>query len=569
MKSRLRATAVFALVLSATPAFGQTSFGTIVGNVVDETGAMVPGVTISVTNEGTGSARTVQTNEAGGYTVPSLPPALYRIEGQLAGFNKAVQSGVRLGVNQTLRVDLSIAVGDVTETVEVTSTAPQLQTDTSTVASTVDNQKVVELPLNGRSFTQLTILMPGAVAGAGANTGFQTSGTAVSVSGLRSEANNYTLDGVNNNESFFKTFGVQPSIDAIQEFKIQTNITSAEFGTAAGANINVVTKSGTNKFHGSAFEFLRNDNFDASGFFANRSGASKPEFRQNQFGGTVGGPIIKNKTFFFFMYEGQRRSRESTLLNVVPTQAMFSGDLSLDVEGNLAQQVFDPATTRELPDGTFARDPIANNAIPGSRMNAATTDLARILWSPPNLPGQSLNLLNTSAERVDNNQWMGKVDHRFNDKNILTGRYNITDSVSPRPTAHLTVDNRLVNTFTNIMVSDTHTVSPTMILDVKLGYHRNNLQIADSAPGGAEGVAAFINGNGVQGIPILKSEAVPLYPAWELRVSRAPARPAFRSLTTRTAPSQARPRSSATTRSRPVSNSSTAAISTTASSRGT
>ena len=489
---------------------------------------MIPGVTVTVTNEGTGGVRTVGTNESGGYTVVSLPPAVYTIAGELAGFSRAVQSSVRLEVNQTLRVDLAMQIGQVTEIIEVTAALPQLQTDSSTVASTVDNQKVVELPLNGRSFTQLTILMPGAVAGSGANTAFQTSGTSVSVSGLRSEANNYTLDGVNNNESFFKTFGVQPSIDAIQEFRIQTNITSAEFGTAAGANVNVVTKSGTNEFHGSAFEFVRNDNFDSVDFFAKRSGAKQSEFRQNQFGTTLGGPIIRNKTFFFFMYEGQRRSRESTLLNVVPTREMFGGDLSRDIAGNTGPQIFDPMTTREMADGSLVRDPLAGNVVPPSRINAATSQLVDILWSAPNLTGESRNnLINTKAARVDNNQWMGKVDHRFSDSNVLTGRYNLNDSVSPRPTAHLTIDNNLVNTFTNIMVSDTHTLTPTTILDVKLGYHRNNLQIADSAPGGADAIANFINGNNIQGIPILKSEAVPLFPAWSIQGFASPSQSGF------------------------------------------
>ena len=515
------------LAIPPPPTLGQTAFGTIVGNVTDESGAVIPGVNVTVTNEGTGSVRVVSTNETGGYTVVSLPPAVYSVEGELTGFSKSVSSGVRLEVNQTLRVDLAMSVGQVTETIDVTATLPQLQTDSSTVAATVDNQKVVELPLNGRSFTQLTMLIPGAVAGTGAMTGFQTSGTAVSVSGLRSEANNYTLDGVNNNESFFKTFGVQPSIDAIQEFRIQTNITSAEFGTAAGANVNVVTKSGTNEFHGSVFEFVRNDNLDASGFFANRSEVEKPEFRQNQFGVTVGGPIVRNRTFFFFMYEGQRRSRESTLLNVVPTREMFAGDVSMDVEGNPAPQAYDPLTTRELPDGSLMRDPLPDNRVPSNRINASTSQLASILWSAPNLPGRALNLLNTKAARIDNNQWMGKVDHRFGDKNILTGRYNITDSVSPRPTPHLTIDNNLVNTFTNIMVSDTHTLSPTTVLDVKLSYHRNNLQIADSAPGGVEAIANFINGNGIQGIPILKSEAVPLFPAWSIAGFASPSQTGF------------------------------------------
>ena len=509
------------------PLGAQTSFGTILGAVSDESGAVVPGVTVTVTNEGTGNSRVVSTSEAGGFAVPSLPPAVYSVSAEMPGFSQAQQSGVQLAVNQTLRVDLTLSIGEVTEVVEVSAAAVQLQTDSSTVASTVDNEKVVELPLNGRSFTQLTVLTPGAVAGAGALTAFQTSGTAVSISGLRSEANNYTLDGVNNNESFFKTYGLQPSIDAIQEFKIQTNITSAEFGTAAGANVNIVTKSGTNEVHGTVFEFVRNDNLDASEFFANRSGTPQPEFRQNQFGATVGGPIAKNRTFFFFMYEGQRRSRESTLLNVVPTTEMFGGDLSMDTQGRPADPFFDPFTTVENPDGTLSRSQMPNNRIPSSMVNRSTKQLQEILWTPPNLPGQPLNLINTNASRIDNDQWMGRVDHRFGDNNIMTGRFNFSDSVSPRPTAHLTVDNLLVNTFTNIMISDTHTLNPTTILDLKVSYHRNNLQIADSAPGGKEAIESFITGNGIQGIPILKSEAVPLFPQWRIAGFASPSQTGF------------------------------------------
>ena len=514
-------------LLCTLPVGAQTSFGTILGDVTDESGAVVPGVTVTVLNEGTGNARVVTTSESGGFAVPSLQPAIYSVSAEMPGFSQSQQTGVPLAVNQTLRVDLTLSIGEVTEVVEVSAAAMQLQTDTSTVASTVDNKKVVELPLNGRSFTQLTILMPGAVAGAGALTAFQTSGSAVSISGLRSEANNYTLDGVNNNESFFKTYGLQPSIDAIQEFKIQTNITSAEFGTAAGANVNIVTKSGTNEIHGTAFEFLRNDNMDASEFFANRSGTPRPEFRQNQFGTTVGGPIARNRTFFFFMYEGQRRSRESTLLNVVPTTEMFSGDLSRDTQGRPADPFYDPWTTAEGGDGSLSRQLMPNNTIPASRINRSTKQLQEILWSAPNLPGQALNLINTNASRIDNNQWMGKVDHRFGDNNLLTGRFNFSDSVSPRPTAHLTVDNLLVNSFTNIMISDTHTLNPTTIIDTKISYHRNNLQIADSAPGGKEAIAAFITGNNIQGIPILKSEAVPLFPQWRIAGFASPSQTGF------------------------------------------
>ena len=223
----------------------QTSLGTILGNVTDESGAAIPHVAVTITNEATSAARSVTTSDGGTYTVPALPSGSYKIQAQIKGFREDIETGIKLDVNQTLRVDLALKVGDVTQSVEVNGIAATLQTDSSTVATTVDNAKVVELPLNGRSFTQLTVLVPGAV-GTGAGI-YQSSGTTVSVSGLRSENNNYTLDGVNNNETFFKSYGVQPSIDSIQEFKVQTNITSAEFGTGAGANVNVVTKSGTNR----------------------------------------------------------------------------------------------------------------------------------------------------------------------------------------------------------------------------------------------------------------------------------------------------------------------------------
>jgi len=498
--------------MASVPAAAQTSLGTITGSVTDASGAFVPGVTITVTNEGTGSTRTVTSNEAGSYTIPSLPPAVYTLEATMEGFQKAVQRGVRLEVNQTLRVDLELRIGELTEIVEVSAAAPQLQTESATVATTVDNEKVVELPLNGRSFTQLTVLVPGAVGGSGANTGFQTSGTSVSISGLRSEANNYTLDGVNNNESFFKTYGLQPSIDAIQEFKVQTNITSAEFGSAAGANVNIVTKSGTNSFHGTGYFFHRNDNFDATDFFANRSGTGKPEFRNNQFGGTIGGPIVQNNTFFFANYEGQRRGRNSTILSTVPTAAQVAGDLSLDVTGVPAAPIFDPFTTVENPDGSLSRDPFPNNRIPSSMLSSAATDYAARLYPAPNLPGQASNFVNTKPNSLDGDQWMIRIDQRLSDMNNMMGRFNFNDSEALRPTGLTTVDNTLVNTFTNAMIADTHTFGPTTILDMRIGYHRNNLQVADSAPGGLAAVEQFLSNNPISGVPVFKNENVPLFP---------------------------------------------------------
>ena len=259
--------ALMLLFFAPSSGVAQTSFGTITGIIRDSSGAVLPDANITVTNEQTGLSRQATTDANGAYTVPSLPPAVYTVTAELKGFKKGVAANVNLEVQQTLRRDITLEVGEISQTVEVQAEAPLLQSESSTVGTVIANKQVVELPLNGRSFTELTYLIPGAVRQAGAT--FQVSGgSRVSVSGARAEDNNYTLDGVNNNETFFKAFAVQPSIDAIQEFKIQTNITSAEFGQAAGANINVVTKSGTNDIHGVLFEFLRNNVFDARDAFA-------------------------------------------------------------------------------------------------------------------------------------------------------------------------------------------------------------------------------------------------------------------------------------------------------------
>lgn len=502
--------------------FAQTSLGTIVGNVTDESGAAIPHVSVKVTNEGTSAVRTVLSSDAGTYTVPSLPPGIYTVEAEMAGFRTEIQKGLKLEVNQTLRVDLPLKVGQVSERVEVSGVAAQLQTDSSTVATTVDNKKVTELPLNGRSFTQLTVLVPGAV-GTGAAT-FQSSGTTVSISGLRSENNNYTLDGVNNNETFFKSYGVQPSIDAIQEFKVQTNITAAEFGTGAGANVNVVTKSGTNQFHGSLYEFHRNQRLSSQDYFSAQAGQTIPVFRQNQFGGTVGGPIIKNKTFFFFGLEETRFGRGQSILSQIPTPAMISGDLSRDYAGNPAPAIYDPASTQTV-NGQTVRTPFSGNIIPPSRLDPATVAYARTFYPAPNLNLPGANFIDTRSETLNAKQWIGRIDQHFGN-NILTGRFNLNDSKDLRPGGLPATINSLGNTFTNAMISDTHTFGANTILDVRLGYHRNNLQIRDSAPGGLAATTAFINTYQIQGVPPAKG-GVPLFPNFSIDGLTSPSQNGF------------------------------------------
>jgi hypothetical protein len=509
--SILGAACIFAVSWSA---YGQTSLGTMVGNVLDATGAAIPQVSVTVKNQGTSATRAVITNQDGAYTIPSLPVGMYTVTAEMKGFRTAIQKDVKLDVNQTLRVDLAMQVGDVSERVEVSAVAAQLQTDSSTVATVVNNKTVEELPLNGRSFTQLTVLVPGGV-GTGTAT-FQSSGTTVSVSGLRSENNNYTLDGVNNNETFFKSYGVQPSIDAIQEFKVQTNITSAEFGTGAGANVNVVTKSGTNEYHGSAFEFHRNQHLSSQDYFSEQAKLDKPIFRQNQFGGTVGGPVLKDRTFFFFSFEETKFGRGQSIISKTPTPQQLSGDLSKDFQGNPAPQIFDPKTTR-LVNGKLVRSPFPGNIIPADRIDPAIAEYNKVFLPAPNLNAPGGNFINTQSNTLTGKQWMIRGDQHFGNNNTLSGRFNLNDTQNLRPSNNFTTyNNTLGNTFTNAMISDTHTFGANTILDVRLGYHRNNLQIADSAPGGLDATTAYINNFGFQGVPPAKNPSVPLFPQYDV-----------------------------------------------------
>jgi hypothetical protein len=497
----------------------QTSLGTIVGNVTDESGAAIPGVIVKITNDGTATERQVVASATGQYTAPALPPGIYTVHAEMPGFRTEIQKNVKLDVNQTFRMDIVLKVGEITERVEVNGVAAQLQTDSSTVATTVDNKKVVELPLNGRSFTQLTLLVPGGV-GTGAAT-FQSSGTAVSISGLRFEANNYTLDGVNNNETFFKSYGVQPSIDAIQEFKVQTNITAAEFGTGAGANVNVVTKSGTNDFHGSAYEFHRNQHLSSQDYFSEQANIAIPVFRQNQFGVTIGGPVSlpkiyngKNKTFFFFGWEATRTGRGQSILGNIPTPTMLGGDLSHNFQGDVAPQIYDPLTTRTV-NGQLVRDPFPGNIIPTNRLDPAVQTYAKTFYPAPNLSIPGSNYIDTRSQALDGKQWIARVDQHFGNNNVLTGRFNLNDTTSSNPGGLPTTINTLVNTFTNAMISDTHTFGPNTIADIRLGYHRNNIQIRDSAPGGIAATTAYINTYKISGVPPEK-QGVPLFPQFAI-----------------------------------------------------
>ena len=372
----------------------QSTYGLIVGVALDESKAVVPSATVTVKNEATNIERTVTTGEQGDFRITNLLPGTYTVTVEKPGFKKGTSTGVVVRLNESTRVDFTLQVGEVTQTVDVTVAAPLLETSNSTIGRVVTNEKIVELPLNGRDFTRLTLMLPGASPGVSSGTGFLIGGTPVAVTGNRSDQNNYTLDGVNNNETFFKHYGIRPSLDAIQEFKIQTNITSAEYGEAAGANVNVAIKSGTNDFHGALFEFFRNNVLDARESFS----ARKQQFRWNQFGGTFGGPILKDKTFFFGNYEGFRFRREGNSLTTVPTAAMMRGDFSRNVDGTLAPQIYDPLTTRTVG-SVLVRDPFPGNIVPSSRFNPVSLEWQKNLYAPhpENRPGNLQNFQNLTG----------------------------------------------------------------------------------------------------------------------------------------------------------------------------
>jgi hypothetical protein len=247
------------LVALAVPALAQSTYGIVVGVVADESKALMPGAMVTATNTATGLSRTVETGSQGAYRIINLLPGTYDITVEMSGFKKATSTGIVVRVNESVRVDFAMQVGQLAETVEVSATAPLLETSSATVGKVITNEKIVQLPLNGRDFTQLTVLMPGASPVGMSGGGFIIGGTSVSVTGNRADQNNFTLDGVNNNETFFKHYGIRPSIDAIQEFKVVTNGYAAEYGRSSSGVVSVALKSGTNQLHGSLYEFFRHD----------------------------------------------------------------------------------------------------------------------------------------------------------------------------------------------------------------------------------------------------------------------------------------------------------------------
>jgi len=391
-------------LVTTAPTAAQIGGGAIAGYVVDQAGARVPGATVTVTAVATNLSRTAVTGEEGTYVFSGLAPGVYRILIESSGFRPLIRESLRLATGETVRIDLRLDVGAVTEAVTVTADAPLLRSGTSGLGHLVDNRKVVDLPLNGRSFITLAALVPGVAVPPAPAAPFPR------INGGRPRTNEYLFDGISVLQPEPGQVAFFPNIDAIQEFKIESNSPPAEFGRFNGGVVNLTTKAGTNAFRGSAFEFFRHESRNARNVFASANPV-KPQFRRNQFGAVFGGPVRRDRTFFFVDYQGQRQTVGRTVISTVPTLLQRQG-IFTEAIGGRVPVVYDPATTIPVPGGGVIRSPFPGNTIPLERMDR----VARALLERYPLPTgaeTANNYRRVDNETVDQDQFSLRIDHRF------------------------------------------------------------------------------------------------------------------------------------------------------------
>jgi hypothetical protein len=407
----------------------QVSTGAINGTVRDSSGAVVPNATVTLANVATGVKRTTETNSVGNYGFVDIHPGSYDLAVSKAGFKTARESEILVLVNQTSTYNFTVQVGTATQAITVTAPAAKVETSTAELGSVVTTRPVNDLPLNGRNFTELLSLTPGvSPVNTSQSNGFMANPigdfTFPAINGQTNRSNFYFLDGLNDQNDYASAYAVAPVVDDIEEFKVQSHNDQAEFGGVLGGIINVVTKSGTNQFHGSAWEFVRNNTFDARDPFV----ANVTPYKQNQFGGTIGGPVIlphyngRNKTFFFGTYEGFRARRASESLYTVPTPAELNGDLSA-----ITAPIYNPFTTRPDPNnpGKLFRDPFANNQIPASLIDPHMVAYAKALFPGPvqtGVPG--INGIDNFSNLTDQDEMSVRLDEALNATNSFWFRYS-------------------------------------------------------------------------------------------------------------------------------------------------
>jgi len=449
------------LFLSA-PAVRAQSTGALTGAVTDPSGAALSGATVTATSRSTSQARSVTSGADGFFTIPLLPPGLYDVAVSLQGFSTLRREGVRITVAETARIGAQLAVGQLSEDVTVVGETSLVETANATMGIVIDEKKIVDLPLNGRNFTQLGTLIPGVVAAApllGGQSGEAEAGvggfgavtSGFSVNGMRNQSNNFLLDGATNNDTFNTGFVLRPPPDAIQEFKILTHSYSAEYGRNAGSVVNVVTKSGSNEWHGSLWEFNRNDGLNTRDFFAPEN-QPKPELKQNQFGASLGGPLVKDKLFVFGYYEGFRNKRGITQTIVVPTADQRAGSFG-------STTIRDPTTGQPFP----------GNTIPASRISPISS---RLLADFVPLPNVGANRYTVSPTVDDTRDQFGiRLDFRMSDTHSLLARYLWSHSERLTPRTVQPSDQEALATLQDFMISDTYAFGPNAINVARFSYN--------------------------------------------------------------------------------------------------
>ena len=466
-------TVILVLGIAPSRVFAQMNTGTILGTVVDPSGAAVPGAKITITNTGTQITQTLVTDNSGSFYVPTLIPGDYDVTAEKEGFQKVIRSGITLQIDQKARVDMTLQVGAVTQTVEVNAQAPLVQTASSEHSEVITSDQIVSLPMNDRNFSQLVALNTGAVPDPGDAVGPDNPQgmSYMHVNGTDSGANNWIIDGISDNESFFSIITVNPSLDAIQEFKVSTSDYAAEFGRAGGANVQISIKSGANAFHGDAFEFVRNSDLDASDFFTNLAGGKIPPFKQNQFGANLGGPIKKDRTFFFMDYEGYRSREGQSELEVLPTLLQRQGIFT--EPGN--PTIYNPY---DVVNGQ--PQPFTNNTIPPADQDPAAMNIVKLIPNPNVVaPVGSPNFSSTIAVAHTTDDADARVDHRISEKDQMFVRYSILSTVLNTPNFMGPViggDPYLASIAPtrdqNVVISEIHTFTPTTINEFRFGVNR-------------------------------------------------------------------------------------------------
>src|SRR5579875_1918932 len=483
-----------ALVLSffiATPSRAQVTGATLTGTVTDPSGAVIPNAKVAIKNTSTGVVRNVTSDNAGLYNAPNLLPGPYSVTVSASGFSTRVQSGIVLTVGASQVLNVSLQVGKVSSLVQVTGAAPMVQLATSSISAVVNSTTVRQLPLNGRSWTDLAKLQPGVDAivtqpsfATGADRGNRGFGAQLTISGQRPVQNNYRLDGVSLNDysngAPGSVLGGNLGVDAIQEFSVLTSNYSAEYGKTSGGVVNAITKSGTNQFHGDAYEFVRNASFDAANFFDNFSNAPKPSFRRNQFGASAGGPIQKDKTFVFGDYEGIRQAKGFSIIDTTLSPAARAGNLCTNPAGSGSPPTCSPTTVSVDPSAAkyFTFFPLPNGPIQGN--------------------GDTGIFSFTSNQVINENYWTARVDHTFSSKDSMFGTYMYDVTPYHQPDG---LNNVLINTETDrqfVVLEETHIFSPTLVNSVRAGYNRDgvadNIGVSAINPAAADTSLAAVPG---------------------------------------------------------------------------